>query len=162
MNSAGYLGAYAPFETVTPEDQRRIVEVNLVGTMEVCRHVLPHMRRAGHGRIVNMGSLAGKEGLFHLSVYSAASAGVIAFTKALAKDLAETKILVNCVAPGPIHTDLIMALGRDVVEDMIASSPLKRLGKVDEVAELIVWLCSEACSFNTGAVFDMSGGRATY
>ncbi len=162
VNNAGYLGAYAAFEQLAPEDQRRIVEVNLVGTLEVCRHVLPHMRRAGSGRIVNMGSLAGKEGLRYLSVYSAASGGVIAFTKALAKDLADTGIRVNCVAPGPIETDLIMALGSEVVTAMIASSPMKRLGNVDEVAELVVWLCSDACSFNTGAVFDMSGGRATY
>jgi 3-oxoacyl-[acyl-carrier protein] reductase len=162
VNSAGYLGAYVTFEQLAPEDQRRILEVNLVGTLEVCRQVLPHMRRVGRGRVVNMGSLAGKEGLRHLSVYSAASAGVIAFTKALAKDLADTGIRVNCVAPGPIETDLIMALGPEIVATMIASSPLKRLGNASEVAELIVWLCSDACSFNTGAVFDMSGGRATY
>jgi 3-oxoacyl-[acyl-carrier protein] reductase len=162
VNNAGYLGAYAGFETLTREDQRRIIEVNLVGTLEVCRQVLPHMRRAGGGRIVNMGSLAGKEGLRNLAVYSAASGGVIAFTKALARDLADTGIRVNCVAPGPIETDLIKALGPDVVASMIASSPMKRLGAVEEVAELVAWLCSDACSFNTGAVFDMSGGRATY
>jgi NAD(P)-dependent dehydrogenase (short-subunit alcohol dehydrogenase family) len=162
INNAGYLGAYAAFEKLTPEDQRRIIEVNLVGTLEVCRQVLPHMREAGRGSIVNMGSLAGKEGLRNLAVYSAASGGVIAFTKALAKDLAETGIRVNCIAPGPIETDLIKALGPDVVASMVASSPMKRLGDVEEVAELVAWLCSDACSFNTGAVFDMSGGRATY
>ncbi len=97
-----------------------------------------------------------------MSVYSAASAGVIAFTKALAHELADTGIRVNCVAPAPIDTDLITQLGPNVVDSMIASSPLNRLGTVDEVAGLVVWLCSDACSFNTGAVFDMSGGRAMY
>ena len=87
---------------------------------------------------------------------------MIAFTKALAKELADTAIRVNCIAPGPISTDLIKDLGPTVVDSMIASSPMKRLGTVDEVAELAVWLCSDVCSFNTGAVFDMSGGRATY
>ena len=98
----------------------------------------------------------------NLSVYSAASAGVIAFTKALAQELAETEIRINSVAPGPIATELITGLGTKVVESMIASSPMKRLGTVDEVAELVVWLCSDACSFSTGAVFDVSGGRAAY
>jgi NAD(P)-dependent dehydrogenase (short-subunit alcohol dehydrogenase family) len=162
VNDAGYLGGYQPFERFTSDECRRIVEVNLMGVFEVCRQVLPHMRRAGRGHIVNMGSLAGKEGLPNLAAYSAASAAVIAFTKALAKELADTAIRVNCIAPGPISTDLIKDLGPTVVDSMIASSPLKRLGTVDEVAELAVWLCSDACSFNTGAVFDMSGGRATY
>jgi 2-dehydro-3-deoxy-L-rhamnonate dehydrogenase (NAD+) len=162
VNNAGFLGGYLPFEQLPREQWHRIMEVNLVGVLEVCRHVLPHMRRAGWGRIVNMGSLAGKHGLAKMSVYSAASAGVIAFTKALAHELADTGIRVNCVAPAPIATDLITQLGPSVVDSMIASSPLNRLGTVDEVAGLVLWLCSDACSFNTGAVFDMSGGRAMY
>ena len=162
VNDAGYLGGYQPFERLKQDDWRRIIEVNLIGVFEVCRQVLPHMRRAGWGHIVNIGSLAGKEGLPNLAVYSAASAAVIAFTKSLAKELADTAIRVNCIAPGPISTDLIKNLGPTVVDSMIASSPMKRLGTVEEVAELAVWLCSDACSFNTGAVFDMSGGRATY
>jgi len=162
VNSAGELGSYGPFELLTPAECRRIVEVNLVGVFESCRQVLPHMRRAGWGRIVNMGSLAGKHGLPQLSVYSAASAGVIAFTKALALELADTEIRANSVAPGPIATDLIGQLGSEVIDSMIDDSPMGRLGTVAEVAELVVWLCSDACSFNTGAVFDMSGGRAAY
>jgi 2-dehydro-3-deoxy-L-rhamnonate dehydrogenase (NAD+) len=134
----------------------------LGGVLEVSRQVLPYMRRTGRGHIVNMGSLAGKEGLPNLAAYSAASAGVITFTKALAKDVADTEIRVNCVAPGPIATDLIKALGPAVVDSMIAKSPMRRLGTVDEVTELVMWLCSDASSFNTGGVFDMSGGRATY
>lgn len=162
VNSVGYLGDYGPFERSSSPDWKRIVDANLMGVFEVCHQVVPQMRRTGWGRIVNMGSLAGKHGLADLSVHSAASAGVIAFTKALARELADTEIRVNSVAPGPIETDLINRLGPEVVESMIASSPMGRLGTVDEVAELIVWLCSDACSFTTGAVFDVSGGRATY
>jgi 3-oxoacyl-[acyl-carrier protein] reductase len=120
------------------------------------------MRKADRGRIVNMGSLAGKDGLANMPVYSAASAGVIAFTKALGRELADTGIRVNCITPGPIATDLILDLGAAVVERVIAMSPMKRLGTVEEVAELVLWLCSDACSFSTGAVFDISGGRAAY
>jgi 3-oxoacyl-[acyl-carrier protein] reductase len=120
------------------------------------------MRAQGGGRIVNMGSLAGKQGLPSLVAYSAASAGVIGFTKALAQELAPAGIAVNCVAPGPVDTRLITDLGPEIVKDMIASSPMKRIGRPEEVADLVVWLCSEAATFQTGAVFDASGGRAAY
>jgi 2-dehydro-3-deoxy-L-rhamnonate dehydrogenase (NAD+) len=162
VNNAGYLGRYQPFEQFDAGEWRHILQVNLVGVFEVTRQVLPLMRRAGRGRIVNMGSLAGKEGLPNLAAYSAASAGVIAFTKALSREVCNSDIRVNCVAPGPIDTDLIRRLGHEVVDAMIAASPLKRLGSVDEVAGMILWLCSTASAFNTGAVFDMSGGRAGY
>jgi 2-dehydro-3-deoxy-L-rhamnonate dehydrogenase (NAD+) len=109
-----------------------------------------------------MGSLAGKEGLANLAAYSAASAGVISFTKALSREVVGRNIFVNCVAPGPIDTDMIRNLGVEVVEKMIADSPMQRLGAPEEVAHLVAWLCSEASRFNTGAVFDMSGGRARY
>jgi 2-dehydro-3-deoxy-L-rhamnonate dehydrogenase (NAD+) len=109
-----------------------------------------------------MGSLAGKEGLPNLAAYSAASAGVIALTKALSREVCDTAIRINCVAPGPIDTDLIRRLGETVVDEMIRASPLKRLGSVAEVAAIVLWLCSPASAFNTGAVFDMSGGRARY
>jgi NAD(P)-dependent dehydrogenase (short-subunit alcohol dehydrogenase family) len=160
VNDAGYLGSYQPFEQFDASEWERIVRINLIGVFEVARQVLPLMRRAGYGRIVNMGSLAGKEGLPNLAAYSAASAGVIAFTKALSREVCDTNIRVNCVAPGPIDTDLIRRLGDSVVNEMIAASPLKRLGSVDEVAGMVLWLCSDASAFNTGAVFDMSGGRA--
>jgi NAD(P)-dependent dehydrogenase (short-subunit alcohol dehydrogenase family) len=162
VNNAGYLGSYRPFEQFEPEEWQRILQVNLVGVFEVTRQVLPVMRRAGRGRIVNMGSLAGKEGLPSLAAYSAASAGVIAFTKALSREVCDTDIRVNCVAPGPIDTELIRRLGNEVVDEMITASPLKRLGSVEEVAALVLWLCSDASAFNTGAIFDMSGGRARY
>ncbi len=162
VNNAGYLGTLHAFDAHEPADWQRIIQVNLIGMMQVAQLVVPHMRRSGGGRIVNLGSLAGKEGLAKLAAYSAASGGVVAFTKALGRELAGTGIIVNCVAPGPIDTDMIRNLGEDAVQTMINDSPLKRLGSADEVAHLVAWLCSDACSFNTGAVFDMSGGRARY
>ncbi|HWP27531.1 MAG TPA: SDR family NAD(P)-dependent oxidoreductase [Xanthobacteraceae bacterium] len=162
VNNAGYLGSYEPFERFDPEEWQKILQVNLVGTFEVTRQVLPIMRRAGRGRIVNTGSLAGKEGLPSLAAYSAASAGVIAFTKALAREVSDTDIRVNCIAAGPIDTRMIRDLGNETVDAMITASPLKRLGEPREVAALVVWLCSDASAFNTGAIFDMSGGRARY
>ncbi|ESY68783.1 MULTISPECIES: SDR family NAD(P)-dependent oxidoreductase [Mesorhizobium] len=162
INNAGYLGSYRGFEAFDPIEWQRIIGVNLMGVFEVTHQVLPIMRKAGNGRIVNMGSLAGKEGLPNLAAYSAASAGIIAFTKALSREVSDTEIRVNCVAPGPIDTELIRRLGNDVVDEMINASPLRRLGSADEVAALVLWLCSDASAFNTGAVFDMSGGRARY
>lgn len=162
VNNAGYLGKTQGFVEHRSEDWQRILAVNLMGTMRVTQAVLPRMLRAGRGRIVNMGSLAGKEGLATLAAYSAASAGVIAFTKALGRELAGRNIFVNCVAPGPIDTDMIRHLGADAVSAMIADSPMKRLGQASEVAQLVAWLCTDASRFNTGAVFDMSGGRARY
>jgi len=162
VNDAGYLGRVRAFDEHASDDWHRIIEVNLKGTMQVTQAVLPYMLRQGSGRIVNLGSLAGKEGLAGLAAYSAASAGVIAFTKALSREVVERNIFVNCVAPGPIDTDMIRDLGASAVERMIADSPMKRLGSAGEVAHLVAWLCSEASRFNTGAVFDMSGGRARY
>lgn len=162
VNDAGYLGRTTPFALHAPADWRRIVEVNLLGTMCVTQAVLPLMIRQGGGRIVNLGSLAGKEGLAGIAAYSAASAGVIAFTKALSREVAQHKVFVNCVAPGPIDTDMIRDLGPEVVAQMIQDSPMGRLGDRAEVAHLVAWLCTDASRFNTGAVFDMSGGRARY
>lgn len=162
VNNAGLLGPLSPFATHADRDWQRIVEVNLLGTMHVTRAVLPTMERQGSGRIVNLGSLAGKEGLPSLAAYSAASAGVIGFTKALAREVVANNILVNCIAPGPIDTDMIRDLGDDVVGRMIQDSPLGRLGAPGEVAELVAWLCSDAGRFNSGAIFDLSGGRARY
>jgi 3-oxoacyl-[acyl-carrier protein] reductase len=162
INDAGYLGVARGFVEHPPLDWQRIISVNLVGTMQVTQAVLPRMMRARRGRIVNLGSLAGKEGLAGIASYSAASAGVIAFTKALSREVVGHNIFVNCVAPGPIDTDMIRGLGDETVRQMIADSPMKRLGTAEEVAHLVAWLCSDASRFNTGAVFDMSGGRARY
>lgn len=162
INCAGYLGPVTPFDRHPRDDWRSIISVNLIGAMEVLACVIPHMRRNGGGRIVNIGSLAGKEGLAGLAAYSAASGGVIALTKALGRELAADNIVVNCIAPGPIDTPMIRGLGQTSVDAMIADSPMKRLGDPAEVAHLALWLCSDASRFNTGAVFDMSGGRARY
>jgi 2-dehydro-3-deoxy-L-rhamnonate dehydrogenase (NAD+) len=162
VNSAGTLGSYVPFDQLAPEEWRRIIDVNLASVLEVCSHVVPHMRAERRGRIVNIGSLAGKQGLANLSAYSAASGGVVAFTKALAQELVGIGVHVNCVAPGPINTKLITDLGPPVVDSMVASSPMRRLGTPAEVAEIVAWLCSDTCTFSTGAVYDVSGGRAAY
>lgn len=162
VNDAGYLGGTTDFVDHAAADWRRIVAVNLLGTMQVTQAVLPLMIRQGGGRIVNLGSLAGKEGLAGITAYSAASAGVIAFTKALSREVAQHNVFVNCVAPGPIDTNMIQDLGAEVVSRMISDSPMRRLGTANEVAHLVAWLCTDASRFNTGAVFDMSGGRARY
>ncbi len=162
VNDAGYLGPATKFEAHDPSDWQHIIAVNLIGTMQVTQALLPHMRRWGGGRIVNMASLAGKEGVAGITAYSGASGGILSFSKALSREVADFGIRVNCVAPGPIDTDMIRDLGPDVVKAMISDSPMKRLGTADEVAHMVTWLCSDASDFNTGAVFDMSGGRARY
>jgi NAD(P)-dependent dehydrogenase (short-subunit alcohol dehydrogenase family) len=162
VNVAGYLGYSQPFVEHAPADWHRIVAVNLVGTMQVTQAVLPHMIRAGRGCIVNFASLAGKEGVPGITAYSGASGGVISFTKALSREVVQHGVRVNCVAPGPIDTDMIRDLGAEVVAKMVADSPMQRLGRPEEVAELVAWLASDASAFSTGAVFDVSGGRARY
>ena len=162
VNDAGTLGGVVPFVDQAGAEWQRIVEVNLLGTFRVTQAVLPHMLRRRRGRIVNFASMAGKEGLSGLAAYSAASAGVIAFTKALSREVADREVFVNCIAPGPIDTDMINDLGPAVVARMVRDSPMGRLGSPGEVAQLVAWLCTDASRFNTGAVFDMSGGRARY
>jgi 3-oxoacyl-[acyl-carrier protein] reductase len=162
VNNAGLLGPPVAVERLDSESWLRVLGVNLTGVFEVSRRVVPLMKRAGRGRIVNMASVAAKEGFANLSAYSAASAGVIAFTKALGKELADTAIRVNAVAPAAIDTDLIRGFTPQAIEAMVARTPLRRLGTAEEAARMIVWLCSDDCSFSTGAVFDLSGGRATY
>jgi len=162
VNNAGFLGSTTPFVHHAPVNWRRIVEVNLLGTMQMTQAILPIMIRQGGGRIVNLGSLAGKEGLAGIAAYSAASAGVIALTKAVSREVAQHNVFINCVAPGPIDTDMIQGLGAEVVRRMVSESPIGRLGEASEVAHMVAWLCTEASRSNTGAVFDMSGGRARY
>ncbi|WP_042875598.1 SDR family NAD(P)-dependent oxidoreductase [Cupriavidus necator] len=162
INGAGYLGPMQPFENHEAGQWHRIIAVNLLGTMYVLQAMLPHMLRWGGGRIINMGSMAGKEGLVGLAAYSAASGGVVALTKAIGREMVSRNIYVNCVAPGPMDTDMIHALGSHEVAAMVRDSPAGRLGDPAEVAHLVAWLCSDASRFNAGAVFDMSGGRARF
>ncbi len=162
VNNAGILGPAQPLERTGLELWRRIHAVNLDGTFLCCRAVIPAMRRQGGGRIVNIASIAGKEGTPNAAAYSSSKAGVIALTKALGKELVEAGILVNCIAPAAIATDLLAQAGPDQVAVFVQRCPMKRLGTVEEVAALVAWLVSPECSFSTGAVFDLSGGRATY
>ncbi len=162
VNNAGISGPTLPLVDYDPAAWRRIVDINLHGVFHCCRAVVPGMTRRGYGRVVNLASLAGKEGTPNAAAYSASKAAVIALTKSLGKELAGSGVLVNCVAPAAVDTAILDQMTEDHVATMIAKSPLGRLGTVDEVAELVAWLSSEACSFNTGAVFDLSGGRATY
>ena len=162
VNCAGIAGPNAPLWQYDVAEFRRVVDVDLVGTFIVCRACVPHMLNGGWGRIVNVGSIAGKEGNANASAYSAAKAGVLALTKSLGKELAATDIRVNTIAPAMVHTALFEQMTPEHVRSMIAKIPLGRPGTVDEIASLCMWLCSDECSFSTGAVFDASGGRAVY
>ncbi len=161
-HNAGFAGSTVPVTQYDPNEWEQIVDVNLTGTFRVCQTIVPAMKSQDFGRIINMASLAGKEGTPNASAYSAAKAGVIGFTKSLSKELAQTNIRVNCIAPAAIKTAILDQMAPDFVQTMIDKSPMKRLGTPQEVARMAMWLSSKDCSFNSGAVFDLSGGRATY
>jgi NAD(P)-dependent dehydrogenase (short-subunit alcohol dehydrogenase family) len=162
VNNAGLTGPSTVIAETPLAQWQKIQAVNLTGTFLCSRAAAAAMTARGYGRIVNIASLAGKEGTPTLGAYSAAKAGVIALTKAHGKELAGTGVLVNAIAPAAIETELLLQMSPETVATMIGKSPMKRLGTVDELAELVAWLASERCSFSTGAVFDLSGGRATY
>lgn len=162
VNNAGYAGPTVPLDAYDPVEWQRIIDIDLVGVFHACHAVVPAMRQAGSGRIVNIASLAGKEGTPNASAYSAAKAGVLALTKSLGKELAMNGVLVNAIAPAAVRTRLLEQMAPAHVQTMIDKSPMHRLGEPEEVAEMVLWLCSASCSFNTGAIFDLSGGRATY
>ncbi len=162
VNSAGIAGPTATVTDLKLEDWHRTIAINLNGTFFTNRAVVPHMVAQGYGRIVNIASIAGKEGNPNASAYSASKAGVIGFTKSLAKELAKTGVTVNSVTPAAVRTPIFDQIPQSHVDFMLSKIPMGRLGKVDEVSSLVCWLASEECSFSTGAVFDVSGGRATY
>ncbi len=140
----------------------RVIDINLKGVFYCCHALVPFMRTNGYGRIVNIASIAGKEGNPNASAYSASKAGVIGLTKSLGKELAASEIRVNCVTPAAVKTPIFDQMTQDQIDWMLSKIPIGRFGEIDEVASLILWLASEECSFSTGAVFDVSGGRATY
>lgn len=162
VNSAGIVGPNAVLWEVDDAAWSRTFSVNVGGTFHTCRAVVPSMRARGWGRIVNIASIAGKEGNPGLSAYSASKAAVIALTKSLAKELATSGVIVNAIAPAVIATPMNAATAPEVLERISSLIPMRRIGRADEVAELVAWLASDKCSFSTGAVYDISGGRATY
>ena len=162
INNAGIAGGNGPLWQLEPAVWRRVVEVNLIGPYLVCRAVVPHMVAARYGRIVNIASIAGKEGNPNASHYSASKAGLIALTKSLGKELATTGVLVNAIAPAAAKTGMFLQMSKEHIDYMRSKIPMNRLLEVDELAAMIAWLASDDCSFSTGAVFDISGGRATY
>jgi NAD(P)-dependent dehydrogenase (short-subunit alcohol dehydrogenase family) len=162
VNNAGISGPNFPLDQYPVAEWRRVVEVDLFGVYFCCRAVVPAMRARNYGRIVNIASIAGKEGNPNASAYSAAKAGVIGLTKSLGKELADTGIRVNCVTPAAARTDIFKQMTPAQIDYMLSKIPMGRFCDVGEIAALVAWLSSEECAFSTGAVFDISGGRATY
>lgn len=162
VNSAGIAGMNAPVIDYPVEEWHRVVAINLHGTFQVCRAVLPAMVTQGYGRVVNIASIAGKEGNPNAGAYSASKAGVIALTKSLGKEHAGTDIAVNCVTPAAARTRIFDQMSQEHIDFMLSKIPRGRFVQVEEVAAMITWLASPENSFTTGAVFDLSGGRATY
>jgi NAD(P)-dependent dehydrogenase (short-subunit alcohol dehydrogenase family) len=162
VNSAGIAGPTVPVVEFPVDGWRKTIDINLTGTFICCRAVVPGMQKRNYGRIVNIASIAGKEGNPNASAYSASKAGVIALTKSLGKELAATGIRVNCITPATVNTDILKQTTEQHIQYMLSKIPMGRFGTVEEMAALVSWLSSEDCSFTTGATFDVSGGRATY
>ena len=162
VNNAGITGRSFPTWELTDDDWHQVLAVDLTSVFLVCRAAVKLMRERRRGRIINIASIAGKEGNATLVPYSTAKAGVIGLTKALAKEVATSGIFVNAVAPAVIGTELLQQMEKSTVDMLIAKIPMGRVGKPEEVAALVAWLASDECSFSTGAVYDLSGGRATY
>jgi 3-oxoacyl-[acyl-carrier protein] reductase len=162
VNNAGVAGRNVPTVEYPVEEWERVLRINLTSQFLCCRAVAPHMVKAGYGRIVNIASIAGKEGNPNAVAYSASKAGVISLTKSLGKELAQAGVLVNCVTPAAAKTAIFDQMTEQHIQYMLSKIPMNRFVNVDEIAALVCWLASEDCSFSTGAVFDISGGRATY
>ena len=162
VNNAGIAGVNKMLWECTPEEWREVMDVDLYGVFLCCRAFVPAMLKGGWGRIVNVASIAGKEGNPTASHYSAAKAGVIGLTKSLGKELSDTNIRVNCITPAVIETEILKQCTKAHIDYMLSKIPMGRVGQAKEVAAMIAWLSSDEVSFSTGAVFDISGGRATY
>ena len=162
VNNAGITGGNAKMWELDPATWRQVIEVNLTAPFLTSHAVIPHMIPNGWGRIVNVSSIAGKEGNPNAAHYSASKAGLIGLTKSLAKELALTGVLVNCITPAAARTEIFDQMNPEHIQYMLSKIPMGRFVEVEEVANMIGWLCSPACSFTTGAVFDISGGRAVY
>lgn len=162
VNNAGITGGNRPTWELEPDVWRRVVEVNLIAPYLTCHAVIPHMLQREYGRIVNVASVAGKEGNPNASHYSASKAGLIGLTKSLGKELATRNVVVNCITPAAAKTDIFAQMTQEHIDYMRAKIPMNRFVEPPEVAAMICWLASDECSFSTGAVFDISGGRATY
>jgi len=162
VNNAGIAGPTVPVVDYPVTDWKRVIDIDLNGPFLCCRTVVPHMVKAGYGRIVNIASIAGKEGNPNAAAYAAAKGGLIAFTKALGKELAKTGVLVNCITPAAAQTAILDQVTPEFAQFMLSKIPMGRFVKVEEIAAMACWLATEDCSFTTAGVFDISGGRATY
>ena len=162
VTSAGIAGSNGPVTAYDPAEWRQIIDINLTGTFNCCRSILPQMQAQGYGRVVTVASIAGKEGNPNAAAYSASKAGVIALTKSLGKEHAGENIAINCVTPAAARTRIFDQMAQTHIDYMLAKIPRGRFLEVAEAAAMIGWLCSEENSFSTGAIFDLSGGRATY
>ena len=162
VNNAGITGGNRKTWEFAPDEWQQVLQVNLFAVFLCCRALVPKMIEQGYGRVVNIASVAGKEGNPNASHYSATKAGVIALTKSLAKETAQSGVIVNCIAPAVIETDILKQMTQEHIDYMLSKIPMGRFGLKEEAAAMVAWLCSSECSFSTGAVFDLSGGRATY
>jgi 2-dehydro-3-deoxy-L-rhamnonate dehydrogenase (NAD+) len=162
LNNAGITGGNAKLWELDTDVWRKVIDVNLIAPFIVCKVVVPEMMKGKYGRIINIASIAGKEGNPNASHYSASKAGLIGLTKSLGKELATSGILVNCITPAAAKTDIFHQMKPDFIQFMLSKIPMNRFVEVNEIAAMVAWLASEECSFTTGAVFDISGGRAVY
>ncbi len=162
VNSAGITGPNTPLVNYPVDAWDQVMQVNINGIFHCCREIVPLMQKADYGRIVNIASVAGKDGNPNASAYSTSKAAVIGLTKSLGKELAGTGIRVNCVTPAAVKTAIFDQMTPEHIQFMLSKIPMGRFGLPEEIAAMVSWLCTEDCSFSTGAVFDLSGGRATY
>lgn len=162
VNNAGINGPVVPCWEYPVEAWDQVLAIDLTAVFYCCRTAIPHMRERGYGRIVNVASMAGKDGVQYISAYSAAKAGVIAFTKSAAKELAQDGVLLNCIAPAMVETGLMAEMTAEHITASKAKIPMGRFLQIEEIANMVTWIAGPECSFTTGFVFDLSGGRATY